>query len=283
VKFCRFKSGNQSKIGLLGEKVIDLSPILPDDMAGLIARFDRALPAIHSYLEKSPSVFDLNSVTLLPPIWPPKKILCSGINYHGHFHENPKAVLPQSPFFFNKLSNSVIGPGDAIIKPLETKQLDYEVELAIVIGRKMHRTPPEDVMPSIFGYTILNDVSARDVQFTDNQITLGKNFDTFAPIGPCITTSDEIPNPNNITLRTTVNDQLLQDGSTSDWVYTIPELLSALTKVMTLDPGDIVTTGTPAGVGYFQKPQIFLVPGDVVHLEIEGIGVLSNPVTGTGA
>jgi 2-keto-4-pentenoate hydratase/2-oxohepta-3-ene-1,7-dioic acid hydratase in catechol pathway len=247
-------------------------------MASLIANFDTTLPKIEAFLGDRPKQIELSEVRLLSPLSVPSKILCSGINYKGHFDENPKAVMPKSPFFFTKLPNTVIGTGDAIIKSDLTNQLDYEVEFSVVVGKKMSRTAPEDVMGSIFGYTILNDVSARDVQFTDSQITLGKNFDTFAPIGPWIVTADEIPHPEAVSLRTLVNGEVLQDGSTSDWVYTLPDLLAALTAVITLEPGDIVTTGTPAGVGYFQNPQIFLQPGDEVRLEIEGIGSLVNTV-----
>ena len=133
-------------------------------------------------------------------------------------------------------------------------------------------------MDCVAGYTILHDVSARDVQFKDNQITLGKNFDTFCPMGPCIVTKDEMPNPGNVPLRSLLNGKVMQDGTTADWVFPLPELLSRLSQVMTLEPGDVVSTGTPAGVAVFRKPQIFLQPGDMVRLEIEGIGVLENPV-----
>jgi 2-keto-4-pentenoate hydratase/2-oxohepta-3-ene-1,7-dioic acid hydratase in catechol pathway len=172
----------------------------------------------------------------------------------------------------------VIGPGERIVHPRLTQQMDYEVEFAIVIGRNMRRTPPEQAMECVAGYTILHDVSARDVQFKDNQITLGKNFDTFCPMGPCIVTKDEMPNPGNVRLRSLLNGKVMQDGTTADWVFPLPELLSRLSQVMTLEPGDVVSTGTPAGVGVFRKPQVFLQPGDVVRLEIEGIGVLENSV-----
>jgi 2-keto-4-pentenoate hydratase/2-oxohepta-3-ene-1,7-dioic acid hydratase in catechol pathway len=162
-----------------------------------------------------------------------------------------------------------------------TKQLDYEVEFAVVLGHRLHKATEQAAFDAIFGYTILHDVSARDIQFKapqHNQITLGKNFDTFAPIGPCIVTADELTDPTNLRLRTWVNGELLQDGSTSEWVFTLPYLLAFLSNVMTLEPGDIVTTGTPAGVGVFRNPQVFLKPGDMVALEVEGIGRLENPV-----
>ncbi|MEW5977482.1 MAG: fumarylacetoacetate hydrolase family protein [Acidobacteriota bacterium] len=219
-----------------------------------------------------------STVRLLAPIPRPGKILCSGINYLSHKEENPNAVLPESPFFFSKLPSAVIGPNAPIIHPRTTEQMDYEVELAVVIGKIMRHTPERDVMSKIAGYTILHDVSARDVQFKDNQITLGKNFDTFAPMGPCLITPDELKEPGNLRLRTLLNGRVMQDGSTRDWLFPLPKLLSSLSQVMTLEPGDVVTTGTPAGVGVFRKPPVFLRPGDHVVLEIEPIGRLENPV-----
>lgn len=221
----------------------------------------------------------VGDVHILAPVPRPGKILCSGINYRSHLQENPQAKLPATPFFFSKLPTAVIGPNQPIVHPRMTKQLDYEVELAVIIGERMRKTPEGDVMDRLAGYTILHDVSARDVQFTDNQITLGKNFDTFSPVGPCLVTTDEITNPAKLSLRTYLNGQLMQDGSTTDWVFTLPYLLSFLSQVMTLEPGDVVSTGTPAGVGYFRNPQVFLKPGDLVRLEVEGIGVLQNPVS----
>ena len=240
-----------------------------------------------AFVAKRPAVpvgerltYTFEEVKLLAPIPRPGKILCSGINYRSHKEENPNATMPTEPFFFSKLPSCVIGPGEPIIKPAQTNQLDYEVELAVVIGRTMKSTPENAVMECVAGYTILHDVSARDVQFKDNQITLGKNFDTFCPLGPCLVTADELSNPGNVKLRSFLNGQLMQDGSTADWLFPLPKLLSFLSHVMTLEPGDVVSTGTPAGVGAFRKPPVFLNPGDVARLEIEGIGTLENPVSG---
>jgi 2,4-didehydro-3-deoxy-L-rhamnonate hydrolase len=227
--------------------------------------------------ELSQQTFRFDEVEILAPL-APGKILCSGVNYYGHKDENPNAVIPEFPFFFAKLPNTVIGPNQPIVKPKMTQQLDYEVEFAVVIGKTIRNANPEQIMDAVFGYTILHDVSARDVQFKDSQITLGKNFDTFAPIGPCVVTKGEIPDLSDVKLSTRVNGRVLQNGSTSDWVFPLPVLLSSLSQVMTLNTGDIVTTGTPAGVGFFTNPQIFLNAGDVVTLEIEGIGLLTNHV-----
>jgi 2,4-diketo-3-deoxy-L-fuconate hydrolase len=223
--------------------------------------------------------FPSTAVRLLAPLSRPGKILCSGINYHSHFRENPNAKMPREPFFFAKMPSTVVGPGEAIVLPERSQQVDYEVEFAVVIGRTLRRAAEADIMPALFGYTILHDVSARDVQFKDNQITLGKNFDTFTPLGPCIVTPDEIPDPAKLALRSRVNGELRQDGSNRDWVFPLPRLLANLSQVMTLEPGDVVSTGTPAGVGLFRQPPVWLKAGDVVELEIEGIGKLTNPVT----
>jgi len=252
----------------------------------LIRGGDRALDAARDALAfaeregdpAAPFILPAGEVRLLAPIPRPGKILCSGINYRGHLEENPGAKLPETPFFFSKLPSAVIGPGEPIVHPAATSQLDYEVELAVVIGRSLHRAREPEVLPALAGYTILHDVSARDVQFKDNQITLGKNFDTFAPMGPCLVTPDEVPDPADLRLLSLVNGRALQDSSTRDWVFPLPFLIASLSRVMTLEPGDVVSTGTPAGVGFFRKPPVFLKPGDTVTLEIERVGRLENPV-----
>ncbi len=186
--------------------------------------------------------------------------------------------MPDDPFFFAKMPSTVIGPGTAILHPRSFGQVDYEIEFAVVVGRPMTSTAENEVMSHLFGYTILHDVSCREVQFKAQQITLGKNFDTFCPIGPCVVTTDELTAPDKVRLRTYLNGELMQDGSTADWIFNLPKLLSFLSQVMTLEPGDIVSTGTPAGVGLFRQPPRFLQPGDIVRLEADGIGALENPV-----
>ena len=216
-------------------------------------------------------------VKLAAPIRP-GKVLCSGINYKGHAEENPNAKMPTEPFFFAKLPSSIVGPDVPVEKPVRTEQMDYEVEFTAVIGKPLHKAAEADVMPAIFGYTLLNDISARDVQFKDNQITIGKNFAAFAPIGPCIVTADELTRPDNVVLKTRLNGRTLQDGSTSDWLFSLPRLISFLSHYVPLEPGDLVSTGTPAGVGAFQRPQVFMKAGDVVEIEAEGIGTLRTPI-----
>jgi 2-keto-4-pentenoate hydratase/2-oxohepta-3-ene-1,7-dioic acid hydratase in catechol pathway len=230
--------------------------------------------------ERAAYLFD--EVKILAPIPRPGKILCSGLNYRSHVEENPNAKFLEDPRFFAKLPNTIIGPGEDIRHPGLKYQVDYEVELAVVIGRRMFRVPQTDAMRHIFGYTILHDVSARWIQFKDNNEMMGKNFDTFCPMGPCLVTADEIPDPASLKLSLKLNGATMQDGTNKDWIFPLTRLLEWLSSAMTLEPGDVMSTGTPCGIGYFRKPQVFLKPGDVVRLEIQGIGVLENPVVPGG-
>ena len=266
------------RLGVLeDDAVADLSQTFDGSMLDLVRAGPEALERLRAALADAPR-WPLASVRLELPIRP-GKVLCSGINYRGHAEENPNAKMPEEPFFFAKLPNAVVGPDVPVAARGErTKQVDYEVEFAVVIGRRLAQAAPEAVLPAIFGYTLLNDISARDVQFKDSQMTIGKNFDGFAPVGPCIVTADALPEPEAVALKTRLNGATMQDGNTSDWLFPLPELIAFLSNVMTLEPGDIVTTGTPAGVGFFRKPQVFLRPGDVVEIEAGGIGALRTPI-----
>ncbi len=215
---------------------------------------------------------------LLAPISAPGKLLFSSVNYRSHLEENPSAVLPTYPQFFSKLPSAVIGPGEAILLPEPHSQVDYEVELALVIGKRAHKVTQAQAREYIFGYTIVNDVSGRDVQFTDNQITLGKGFDTFCPMGPEIVLQDEIPNPMQLHVASYVNGERMQYSSTSEMLFSVDKIVEFLTAHVTLYPGDIVTTGTPAGVGCFRNPPVYLRVGDIVEVEVDRIGRLTNPV-----
>jgi len=274
MKLVTFIEDGAEKIGVLEDDAVrDVSSAAPSMIAFVESG---SLAAVRAALSSAPRK-PLAGAKLAAPIRP-GKVLCSGINYKAHAEENPNAKMPAEPFFFAKLPNAVIGPDIPVRCPPRTTQLDYEVEFAVVIGRRLSRAAESDVMSAIFGYTLLNDISARDVQFKDNQITLGKNFDGFAPIGPCIATADNFGDPNRVSLKTRLNGRTLQDGNTSDWLFPLQRLLSFLSEVITLEPGDIVTTGTPAGVGFFQKPQVFMKAGDVVEIEADGIGVLRTPI-----
>ena len=222
--------------------------------------------------------YAFEEVRLLAPVPHPRKVLCCGLNYRGRLEEDPSAVEPEAPSFFPKLANTIIGMGEPIIHPKATEQLDYGVELAAVIGRRGRNIPEGEAMGYVGGYTILHDVSAHDMRPEESRITLGKNFDTFAPIGPCIVTPNELPDPGNLRLRTLLNGEVVQDASTSEWIFPLPRLIASLSGVMTLEPGDIMGTGAPAGTGAFREPPVWLKPGDTATLEIEGIGALENPV-----
>jgi 2-keto-4-pentenoate hydratase/2-oxohepta-3-ene-1,7-dioic acid hydratase in catechol pathway len=208
----------------------------------------------------------------------PGKILCSGVNYASHADENPNATMPTEPFFFSKLPSAVIGPGVPIRIPRPDTKTDYEVELAMVLGRRAYRVAEADALAHVFGWTILHDVSARDIQFKDVQITLGKNPDTFAPIGPEIVTADELGDPSTLRVSTTLNGRTMQDSSTSEMLFSPAKLLAVITDLITLESGDMVTTGSPAGVGTFRDPPVYLQPGDSVTVSIDRIGDLTNPV-----
>jgi 2-keto-4-pentenoate hydratase/2-oxohepta-3-ene-1,7-dioic acid hydratase in catechol pathway len=215
---------------------------------------------------------------VLPPVPAPSKLLCCGVNYASHKEENPDAVFPSEPFFFSKLPSAVIGPGEAVAIPREGMHVDYEVELALVIGRPAKNVARHDALQYVFGYTVLNDVSARDVQFKESQITLGKGVDTFAPLGPELVTADEIPDPRALRVRAEVNGEERQDASTAEMLFDVPRLLEFLTSLVTLVPGDVVSTGTPAGVAAFRPDTPWLRPGDEVTVEVDAIGRLTNPV-----
>jgi 5-carboxymethyl-2-hydroxymuconate isomerase len=208
----------------------------------------------------------------------PGKIVAIGLNYLDHIREQG-AKVPERPIVFAKFPSSVIGPNEAIVVDRAlTERVDWEVELAVVVARTMHAVTAERALEYVFGYTVGNDVSARDIQFGDGQWVRGKSLDTFCPLGPVVVTADEIPDPQRLALRTRVNDETVQDSSTAEMVFDVAELLAFCSRSFTLDPGDIVLTGTPWGVGEFMDPPRSLRPGDVVEAEVEGIGVLRNPV-----
>jgi 2-keto-4-pentenoate hydratase/2-oxohepta-3-ene-1,7-dioic acid hydratase in catechol pathway len=219
----------------------------------------------------------VSAVTLDAPLLNPGKILCIGLNYKDHATES-KAVPPKFPTVFCKFPHTLIGNGEPIFLPKATEQPDYEAEFAAVIGKAGRNIPEDDWEDYIFGYTILNDVSARDVQLATPQWTLGKNFPTFAPLGPWIVTKDEIPNPHELNISLTINGETLQSSNTRELIFKLPKLLSYISTMMPLMPGDIISTGTPAGVGMGRTPQRWLRPGDDVVVEIAGIGSLRNPV-----
>lgn len=219
----------------------------------------------------------LSDVQLLAPIPRPPKLICVGLNYRDHAEETG-AQIPKVPTIFNKFSTAVIGPGEQVILPKVSKQPDYEAEFAFVIGRGGRNIAAEDWQKHVFGYTLVNDVTARDYQRATTQWLMGKTFDTFAPLGPCIVTADEVPDPHNLDIQMDINGEILQDSNTRELIFKIPDLIAFLSSVFTLEPGDIVSTGTPAGVGFARKPPRYLHAGDLMTVRIPAIGELRNPV-----
>ncbi|HKZ95026.1 MAG TPA: fumarylacetoacetate hydrolase family protein [Candidatus Bathyarchaeia archaeon] len=227
---------------------------------------------------KRKATLGLDRARLLAPFVTPPKIVCLGLNYRDHIAEQ-NAALPDDLVIFMKPRTAIIGPNDTIVKPNFVEKLDYEGELAIIIGKRGKNISLKDTKQHIFGYTCFNDVSARDIQFKDKQWTRGKGCDTFAPTGPCVTTADQIGDPDNLRIRTRVNGEVRQDSSTRNMVFSVTQIVHKLSLIMTLEPCDMIATGTPAGVGFAMKPKPrFLKSGDLVEIEIENVGTLRNRV-----
>jgi 2,4-didehydro-3-deoxy-L-rhamnonate hydrolase len=219
----------------------------------------------------------LADLRLLAPVPDPGKIVCIGLNYRDHAEE-AGLPIPDVPILFAKFANSVIGPGDPIVIPPETTKPDYEAELAVVIGRTASRVPADDALSYVGGYTCANDVSARDLQNRTSQWMLGKAIDTFLPLGPALVTPDELPDPQALAIRCEIDGRELQSSSTAQMVFGVAELIASISATMTLEPGDVIATGTPPGVGFARKPPVWLEDGNEVTVEIERIGRLTNPV-----
>jgi 2-keto-4-pentenoate hydratase/2-oxohepta-3-ene-1,7-dioic acid hydratase in catechol pathway len=212
------------------------------------------------------------------PIERPGKIVCVGLNYRDHAKEQG-ADLPTTPMLFAKWQTALIGPGEPIVLPTISDQVDYEGELGVVIGERAKAVPEERALDVVAGYVCANDVSARDLQFGDGQFTRGKSLDTFCPVGPQLVAPAEVGDPQTLRIRTVLNGEVVQDGTTADMVFSVAELIAFISEAITLEPGDLVLTGTPAGVGVWRDPKLFLRDGDEISVEIERIGTLSNPVT----
>ena len=291
MRIARYLHENEECYGVLKEHAVFCLPALakrfrqklPERLEEFISWGEKAMKTAEE-LQKRINGNDSASlsvptdeVTLLAPIASPPKIVCLGLNYRDHADET-NAAIPKEPIIFMKPRTAIIGPNEQIIKPSFVKHLDYEGELAIVIGKQGKNVPVSKAKNYVFGYTVFNDVSAREIQFGDKQWTRGKSFDTFAPIGPCITTEAQLRDTSNLAVRTWVNGELRQNGTTKNMVFNVNEIIHHLSRVMTLEPCDIIATGTPAGVGMAMKPKKWLKHGDVVRIEIEGIGSQKNTV-----
>lgn len=219
----------------------------------------------------------LDAVELGPPVPTPDKILCLGLNYLAHAHE-AGLEAPAAPVIFSKFRNSLIGPNDSVVMPRVSTEIDFEGELAVVIGRRAKHVERDQALEYVAGYSVFNDVSARDVQLRTSQYTSGKALDTFGPMGPGLVPAVLVPDPQNLIITTTVSGEIMQQDSTSLMIFDVAETIAYLSNLMTLEPGDIIATGTPAGVGMKQEPPRYLTAGDVVEITIPGIGTIRNPV-----
>lgn len=276
------------RIGSLidSETIVDLTPsilplgLLPAEILRVYDLETNFVPvASETAVLGELRTFKKSSVKLAAPVPRPGKIICIGLNYRNHAIESG-AEIPKTPIIFSKFVTCVAGPHDPILLPAGSDQVDYEAELAVVIGRRAKNVKIEQAMDCVFGYTNFNDVSARDMQFADGQWQRGKSCDTFAPFGEFVATKDEISDPHNLRIQFRLNGQTLQNSNTNELIFDIPAIIEFLSRAVTLEPGDIIATGTPPGVGFARKPPIFLKDGDVAEVEIEGLGALSNPVRG---
>ena len=285
MKLATIQTPHGSRVALaVADGYIDLhatDPGLPTCIKALLA----ASPAVRkaaaeTATSKSAVKYAANAVKLLPPVPNPSKILCVGLNYRDHAIEGGKAI-PTEPVLFAKFPNTLIAHGDPIKLPKVAEKVDYEAELVIVIGKTGRHIPNTDAaFEYVGGYTVGHDVSARDWQFRgeEKQWTIGKTFDTFAPTGPVLVTTDELTNPHKLQVQLRLNGTTLQNSNTKEFIFGVPHMLWFLSQVVTLEPGDLIFTGTPPGVGIARKPPVLLKPGDVAEVEIEGIGTLKNPV-----
>lgn len=285
MKLVTYQKDGAARVGALAEAgVVDLGAVAPD-MLSLIERGEAGLAEARAALAAATNVLPIESVKLLAPIPRPRKnIVCLGMNYAAHAYESMRArglpeKLPDHPVFFTKSPTTVIGPDGEI--PFDagiTSQLDWEVELAFVFGRTGKNISAADAPGYIFGYTVINDISARDVQNRHQQFFKGKSLDGTCPMGPCIVTADELPDAGDLALSLRLNGETMQDSRTRDLIFDIPTIIQVLSRGQTVEAGDVVSTGTPSGVGMGLDPQRWLKPGDVLEAEIERIGVLRNTV-----
>ena len=257
-----------------------LGPRLPGSMAELLASGETALAALRSAVEAAAAVGrpgDVDRASLIAPVPRPGKVVAIGLNYRDHAAELGLEI-PAVPLMFTKFPTAVVGDGATVEwDPALTDDVDLEVELAVVIGRTARRIGRDTALDHVLGYTALNDVTARDLQFSDGQYVRSKSLDTFCPIGPVVVTTDELPDPGGLAVRSWRNDEQRQDSRTSELIFSVAELVAFCSQAFTLEPGDVIATGTPGGIGYFREPKISMRDGDVMTIEVEGIGRLSNP------
>jgi len=287
MRFVQFvvKSDYRQRLGIqlsADGDVINLNatdPSIPNSLIEFLKDHDYVMEKVKRIVAVGKDIIPLNNVNILAPITKPDKVICVGYNYSGHCDEE-SVPYPKQPTIFSKFSSCIVGPYDNVEHPKISTQLDWEVEMAVVIGKKAKAISPDEAGQYIFGYTVAQDITARDWQREKNngQFLLGKSMDTFCPLGPAVVTREAIKDVNNLNIRSMVNGQLKQNGNTSEMIFKIDFLVSYISQAVTLYPGDVILTGTPAGVGVHRNPPEFLKLGDVVESEIAGIGKLRNTI-----
>lgn len=282
MKIVRYKNKyGRICFGLVKDKMaVDIADIYqssPSNMADLLALWPNISPTLEKRLGNHAGT-PISELELLPPIEPSSRIICVGLNYSDHAAEG-KMSVPEHPVFFTRYYSSMVGAGADMVRPRLSDKYDYEAELAVVIGRQARHVSKQDALAYVAGYTICNDGSVRDYQKRNSQWTLGKNFDSSGAIGPWIVTSDELPEAaRGLKICSRLNGSVMQSDNTANMIFDVPTLIESLTEVMTLMPGDIISTGTPAGVGFAREPRVWLKPDDVIEIEIEKIGALKNQI-----
>jgi acylpyruvate hydrolase len=283
MRFTVFKHNDQTKLGLRIEKgLIDLSEVTGrayQDVADVLSLDSDGLSALETAAKASDDgIVDETSITLLPPVGRPGKIVCLGLNYYAHAAEGGHDK-PEYPSFFMRVASSLVGHGQPIIRPKVSEQLDYEAELVAVVGKTGRHVKREDGLSIIAGYSVFNDASIRHYQRLTSQWTIGKNFDGTGGFGPEYVTADELPEGcKGLQIQTRLNGEVLQDSNTDNMIFDVAETVELLTECMTLEPGDLIVMGTPSGVGHARTPQLWMKPGDICEIDIEQVGVLSNPI-----
>lgn len=264
-------------LGVVDLKAFD--PSMPSTMRELLEMGPKGLEGAHRALSSGQCVVERSEVRLLPPILAPEKVVCVGMNYRDHCLEQ-NAPIPKEPIIFSKFSSAITGPYDDIILPDESQEVDWEVELAFVIGRRGKHIKEEDAMSYVAGFTVANDISARDWQMKRNgkQWLLGKTFDSFCPLGPALVTTDAVKDPHDLGIRCLVNGTTVQNSNTGQMIFNTEKLVAWVSQFVTLSPGDVFLTGTPPGVGVFRNPPVFLKRGDVVECQIDQVGAIRNTV-----
>jgi acylpyruvate hydrolase len=286
MKLVTYLQSGQSRLGAIkpgsADQIIDLNRAdtsLPADIIEFFEGGEAALAKARQVVDGAPSQSNLGlaAVSVRAPVPRPGKIICIGLNYRDHAAESNQPI-PTYPVVFAKFGTVVIGHGEPIVLPKISREVDYEAELGVVIGKRGRSISEADALSYVAGYVPFHDVSARDYQMRTSQWVIGKTFDTFGPMGPALTTADEIPDPHSLDIQLSIDGEVLQSSNTSNLIFSIPQLIYHLSAVMTLEPGDLIATGTPGGVGAARNPKRFLKPGERVRIEIERLGILENPV-----